>query len=310
MDFRVLIEPELGASYSDQLAVARAAEDLGFSAIFRSDHYLVEGGGLPGPTDSWVTLGAIARETTTIRLGTMVTSATFRYPGPLAITVAQIDEMSGGRVELGIGAGWLEQEHRAYGIPFPPLGERFDRLTEQLEILTGLWSPPVAESFDYEGSYYTLVDSPALPKPTQRPYPPIIVGGLGAKRTPALAGRFASEFNLPGVAPRDAASTQFQRVADAVVAAGRPAESMAYSAVFTLGIGRSDMEVARHVNTIGQLIPGMDVNSPLVGRPEQVVEKCNEWSELGIQRVYAWLLDIADIGQLELLATTVMPHLR
>ena len=203
-----MVEPELGASYADQLAVAQAAEQLGFSAFFRSDHYLpIKGDGLPGPTDSWVTLAAIARETTTIRLGTMVTSATFRYPGPLAISTAQVDEMSGGRVELGIGAGWLEAEHRAYGIPFPPLGERFDRLTEQLEIVTGLWATPIGTKFNYRGAYYGLTDSPALPKPAQRPHPPIIIGGLGAKRTPALAARFANEFNLPGLTPPGAAGS-------------------------------------------------------------------------------------------------------
>ena len=310
VDFRVLVEPELGASYSDQRAVARAAEDMGFSGFFRSDHYLaVTGNGLPGPTDSWVTLAGLARETTTIRLGTMVTSATFRYPGPLAISVAQVDAMSAGRVEFGIGTGWLEEEHRAYGIPFPPLSERFDRLTEQLEILTGLWSVPPGETFDYQGRFYTLSDSPALPKPTQRPYPPIIVGGLGAKRTPVLAARFASEFNLPGVAPPAAAGPQLQRVADAVAAAGRPRDSIDFSAVYPLCIGRTNADIARRADAVDQLLPGLAATSPLKGAPENVVDRCGELSDLGIDRVYAWLLDIADIAQLELLATEVVPHL-
>ena len=169
----------------------------------------MSGDGLPGPTDSWVTLAGIARETSTIRLGTMVTSATFRYPGPLAISVAQVDEMSGGRVELGIGAGWFEAEHQAYAIPFPPLGERFDRLTEQLHIITGLWTTPVGEKFDYSGTHYTVAESPALPKPAQSPHPPIIIGGGGAKRTPALAAQFAAEFNIP-FAPLDMAKTQLR----------------------------------------------------------------------------------------------------
>lgn len=177
MDFRVFVEPQQGASYADQLAVAKAAESLGYSAFFRSDHYLaMSGDGLPGPTDSWVTLGALARETSTIRLGTMVTSATFRHPGPLAISVAQVDEMSGGRVDFGVGAGWFEEEHQAYAIPFPPLGERFDRLTEQLEILTGLWTTPGGQTFDYSGEHYSIVNSPGLPKPAQDPHPPIVIG--------------------------------------------------------------------------------------------------------------------------------------
>ncbi len=187
-------------TYNDQLAVARTAEAAGYSAFFRSDHYLaMNADGQPGPSDSWVTLAGLARETSSIRLGTMVTSATFRHPGPLAISVAQVDEMSGGRIEFGIGAGWFEAEHRAYAIPFPPLGERFDRLTEQLEIITGMWATPLGETFDYPGNHYRVSDSPGLPKPVQSPHPPIIIGGGGAKRTPALAARFAAEFNIPFV---------------------------------------------------------------------------------------------------------------
>ena len=205
-DFRIFVEPQNGSSYTDQLAVARTAENAGYSAFFRSDHYLaMNGDGLPGPTDSWVTLAGLARETSSIRLGTMVTSATFRYPGPLAISVAQVDEMSGGRVEFGFGAGWFEAEHRANAIPFAPLGERFDRLTEQLEIITGLWTSPPGQTFDYSGTHYTVADSPALPKPVQSPHPPIIIGGGGAKRTPALAAKFAAEFNIPFV-PLDTGS--------------------------------------------------------------------------------------------------------
>src|SRR5258708_12616612 len=157
----------------------------------------MRGDGLPGPTDSWVTLAGIARETSSIRLGTMVTSATFRYPGPLAISVAQVDEMSSGRVELGIGAGWFEAEHQAYAIPFPPLGERFDRLTEQLHIITGLWTTPVGETFDYSGTHYTVAESRALPKPAQSPHPPIIIARGGANRPPALSSQSPAQLNIP-----------------------------------------------------------------------------------------------------------------
>src|SRR3954449_11866664 len=198
MHLRVFTEPQQGAAYADLLRVAQATEALGFDAFFRSDHYRAMGGdGLPGPTDSWVTLGALAVQTSRIRLGTLVTSATFRLPGPLAIAVAQADQMSGGRIEFGLGGGWFEAEHTAYGIPFPPLGERFDRLEEQLEIITGLWSTPAGQTFDYDGKHYQLSDSPGLPKPAQSPRPPIIIGGHGKKRTPSLAARFADEFNAP-----------------------------------------------------------------------------------------------------------------
>jgi len=216
----IFTEPQYGASYDDQLRVARLAEDAGFDGFFRSDHYVAAGGGgRPGPTDSWVTLGALAVQTSRIRLGTLVSSATFRLPGPLAVSVAQVDAMSGGRVELGLGGGWFEGEHTAYGIPFPPVGERFDRLEEQLEIITGLWTADGPYSF--AGQHYRLSDSPALPKPVQSPRPPIIVGGGGPKRTPALAARYADEFNAP-FTPVARTARLFERVRAMAAAAGRP----------------------------------------------------------------------------------------
>ncbi|WP_102141265.1 LLM class F420-dependent oxidoreductase [Mycobacterium hubeiense] len=308
MDFRVFVEPQQGASYSDQLAVARAAEHLGYSAFFRSDHYLaMSGDGLPGPTDSWVTLAGIARETSSIRLGTMVTSATFRHPGPLAISVAQVDEMSGGRVELGIGAGWFEAEHQAYAIPFPPLGERFDRLTEQLHILTGSWTTPVGQTFDYDGKHYTVVDSPALPKPTQSPHPPIIIGGGGPKRTPALAAQFAAEFNIPFV-PLDVLKAQYDRVAAAVEQAGRTPDSMTYSAAFVLCAGRDNAEITRRAAAISREVDELRSNSPLVGTPAEIVDKMGPFIEAGVQRVYLQVLDMSDLGHLELFAGEVIPQ--
>lgn len=309
MEFRVFVEPQQGATYAAQLAVAQAAERLGFAAFFRSDHYLaMSGDGLPGPTDSWVTLGAIARETSSIRLGTLVTSATFRYPGPLAITVAQVDEMSGGRVELGLGSGWFEDEHQGYGIPFPSVRERFDRLTEQLAIITGLWTTPTGERFDYAGEHYTITGSPALPKPVQSPRPPIIIGGTGAKRTPELAARYAAEFNLP-FAGMDVTKTQLQRVTDALEAAGRSADSMIYSSAFVLCAGHDDAEVARRASVIGREVDEMRSNSPLVGTPAEIVDKLGPWAELGVQRIYAQTLDLADLDHLELLADEVMSQL-
>src|SRR3954454_23858391 len=198
MELRIFLEPQQGATYDDQLEVARLAEELGFGAFFRSDHYLAMGvDGRPGPTDSWVTLAGIARETSRIRLGTMMTSATFRYPGPLAISVAQVDQMSDGRVELGIGTGWYDTEHTAYAIPFPPLGERFEMLEDNLEIISGLWRTPVGETFSYAGKHHSVTDSPGLPKPVQQPGPPIVIGGGGPKRTPRLAAQFAAEYTLP-----------------------------------------------------------------------------------------------------------------
>jgi F420-dependent oxidoreductase-like protein len=309
MDFRVFVEPQQGATYGDQLAVARAAEAAGYSAFFRSDHYTaMSGDGMPGPTDSWVTLGAIARETTSIRLGTLVTSATFRYPGPLAITVAQVDEMSGGRVELGIGAGWFEAEHMAYAIPFPPLGERFDRLTEQLSVITGLWTTPAGETFDYSGTHYTVAESPALPKPVQSPHPPIIIGGAGAKRTPALTAAFASEFNIP-FAPLEVARTQFERVASALADAGRAAESLTYSAAFVVCAGRDEQDIARRAAAIGRDVDELRSNSPLVGTPAEIADKLGAYLQIGVQRVYLQVLDPADLDHVDFFAAEVIPQL-
>ena len=309
MDFRVFVEPQQGASYTDQLAVAQTAEAAGYSAFFRSDHYVaMAGDGLPGPTDSWVTLAGIARETSTIRLGTMVTSATFRHPGVLAISVAQVDQMSRGRVDLGIGAGWFEAEHDAYAIPFPPLGERFDRLGEQLDILTGLWTTPVGETFDYSGSQYTIKNSPALPKPVQAPHPPIIIGGGGPKRTPALTAKYANEFNIPFV-DVETLKTQYGRVAAAVAAAGRSPDSLTYSAAFVVCAGRDDAEIAKRAAAIGREVDELRANSPLVGTPGEIADKLDVFAEAGVQRVYLQVLDQSDLDHVEYFAAEVIPQL-
>jgi len=302
----VFIEPQLGATYADQLRIARHAEELGFDAFFRSDHYLTMGGrdGLPGPTDSWVTLGALAVQTSRIRLGTLVTSATFRYPGPLAISVAQVDQMSGGRVELGLGAGWYEAEHRAYGIPFPPTGERFDRLAEQLAIVTGLWGTPPGERFTFRGGYYDVADSPALPKPVQVPGPPVIIGGKGAKRTPRLAARYADEFNAPFSTLEDT-RVMYERVAQACADAGRDAGGRAplvLSTAQTVACGRTEEEARKRAEATGG-------TPPLYGTPDQVVEQIGRFAELGASRVFLQVIDLSDLDHLDVIAGEVAPQL-
>jgi alkanesulfonate monooxygenase len=303
MDVRIFTEPQQGATYDDLLAVAQRTEECGFDAFFRSDHYLAMGGdGLPGPTDAWLTLAALARETSRIRLGTLVTAGTFRLPGVLAISVAQVDQMSGGRVELGLGSGWYDDEHTAYGIPFPPLGERFDRLEEQLQIVTGLWDAPGPYSF--EGRHYTLKDAPALPKPVQRPHPPVIVGGFGAKRTPRLAATYADEFNLP-FASVEATGEQFARVRAAADATGR---ALRYSAAQVVCVGRDDAEVAKRAAAIGRDADELRANG-LTGSPAEVVEKIGRYAEVGATRVYLQVLDLADLDHLDLIASEVLPQL-
>ena len=311
MDFRIFTEPQQGAHYDDQLRVARTAEAAGYDAFFRSDHYLKMGevSGEPGPTDAWVTLAGLARDTSTIRLGTLVTAATFRLPGPLAISVAQVDQMSGGRVELGLGTGWYADEHAAYGIPFPPLGERFDRLTEQLEIVTGLWRTLPGERFDFAGEHYRVTDSPALPKPVQQAAPPVLLGGMGARRTPALAARFADEFNTP-FAPLADAVAQFDRVAAACVERGRDPEEIRRSAALVVAVGRDDAEVSRRAAAIGQPVERLR-ESGVAGTPAQAVDTLGRWRErTGISRIYLQLLDLADLDHVELIAAEVLPQLR
>ncbi|MGN6242671.1 MAG: LLM class F420-dependent oxidoreductase [Motilibacteraceae bacterium] len=310
MDLRIFTEPQQGASYDDLLRVARATEELGYDAFFRSDHYLRmgDGDGLPGPTDAWTTLAGLARETSRVRLGTLVTAATFRLPGPLAITVAQVDEMSGGRVELGLGTGWFEAEHAAYGLPFPSLGERFDRFEEQLEVVTGLWTTPVGSTFSYDGKYYQLSDSPALPKPAQSPRPPIIIGGGGAKRTPDLTARFADEFNMPFRSLEDTRA-QFDRVRAACEQAGRGADGIVLSTAQVLCCGRDDAEVERRAAAIGREAAELRRDG-LAGTPAEVVEKAARFAEAGASRVYLQVLDLSDLDHLELVASEVMPQLR
>jgi F420-dependent oxidoreductase-like protein len=306
MRLRVFTEPQQGASYDDLLAVARVTEERGFDAFFRSDHYLAFGGsGLPGPTDAWVTLAALARDTATVRLGTLVTSATFRLPGPLAIAVAQVDAMSGGRVELGLGAGWFDGEHEAYGIPFPAVGERFERLEEQLAIVIGLWETPGGGRFSFEGRHYRLRGSPALPKPVQSPRPPVVVGGGGPRRTPRLAARYADEFNMPFSSVL-ATGEQFGRVRAAAERDGRDPASLRLSAAQVLCCGRDDAEVARRAAAIGRRVEDLR-DGALAGTPADVVAQLEALREVGAETVYLQVLDLADLDHLHLVADEVLP---
>jgi len=306
MDLRIFTEPQQGASYDDLLAITRTAEELGFDAFFRSDHYLKMGdaSGDPGPSDAWTTLAGLARDTSTIRLGTLVTAATFRLPGPLAITVAGVDAMSGGRVELGIGAGWYDDEHTAYGIPFPALGERFERLEEQLAIITGMWETPVGETFSFDGEHYRLADSPALPKPAQSPRPPVIIGGGGQERTPRLAARYAAEFNLP-FSSVDDTEAAFGRVRQACEAVDRDPGSLTFSAALVLACGADDAEVARRAAAIGRDADELRRNGA-AGTPAELLDTLGRYAAIGATRIYLQVLDLHDLDHLHLVASEVL----
>ncbi|MFE2273140.1 LLM class F420-dependent oxidoreductase [Streptomyces lavendulae] len=307
MDLRIFTEPQQGADYDTLLTVAKATEDLGFDAFFRSDHYLRMGSadGLPGPTDAWITLAGLARETRRIRLGTLMTAGTFRLPGVLAIQVAQVDRMSGGRVELGLGAGWFEEEHKAYGIPFP--AERMARLEEQLAVITGLWATEPGATFDYRGEHYRLENSPALPKPAQAKVP-VLIGGHGARRTPRLAARYADEFNMPFASVTDS-ERQFGRVREAAEQAGRKADDLVYSNALVVCVGKDDAEVARRAAAIGREVDELKANG-LAGSPAEVVDKIGAYAAIGSSRVYLQLLDLDDLDHLELVSARVLSQLR
>jgi F420-dependent oxidoreductase-like protein len=307
MRLRIFTEPQQGADYAALLRIAKAAEDLGFDGFFRSDHYLKMGSvsGLPGPTDAWITLAGLAVQTSRIRLGTLVSPVTFRHPGPLAISVAQVDQMSGGRVELGLGTGWFDAEHAAYGLAFPGLGERFSILEEQLAVITGLWSARDGEPFSFSGKHYSVTDSPALPKPVQRPRPPVIIGGGGQKRTPRLAAAYASEYNagfdrVPGT------QAAYERVRAAVAAAGRAESSMTYSAAQVVCCGRDPAELARRAAAIGREPDELRQNG-LAGTPDEIVAKIGQFAAIGTDVVYLQVLDLDDIEHVEFLAAEVLP---
>ncbi len=311
MDFRIFTEPQQGATYQDQLHVARTAEDAGYDAFFRSDHYLRigEGSGEPGPTDAWATLAGLALQTSTIRLGTLVSPATFRLPGPLAIIVAQVDQMTSGRVELGMGSGWYADEHAAYGIPFPPLPERFDRYAEQVEIVTGLWRTPLGQRYSFAGRHYQLTDSPALPKPAQQPHPPLIIGGTGARRTPMLAARFANEYNV-AFSSIETTKTQFDRVSAACSEIGRDPTEIRRSAALVVAVARDEAELARRAEVIGRTVEDLRANG-IAGLPAEAVDRLGTWrAHTGVERIYLQLLDLSDFDQIELIAAEVMPQLR
>ncbi len=310
MLLRIFVEPQQGASYDQLLAVARTAEEEGFDAFFRSDHYLRMGSGdpSPGPSDAWTTLAGLARDTSTIRLGTLVTSMTFRYPGILAIQVANVDAMSAGRVELGLGTGWFAQEHEAYGIDFPPLKERFERLDEQLQVIRGLWTTPPGETFDFAGAHYQLKNSPALPKPVQRPHPPIVMGGGGEKKTPALAARFADEFNVPPIPHTPERATQlFDRVRTACEAIDRDPSTMSFSTSMTVCCGTDEADFRRRAELMGR-DPDELRQQYLGGTVDEVIDKLRSFGAAGAQRFYLQVFEIDDLDHLRLLGREVLPQ--
>ncbi len=314
MEFRILTEPQQGATYDHQLAAAQTAEQAGFAGYFRTDHLQREGraAGLPGPTDAWVTLAGLARETSRLRLGTLMTCSTFRHPGHLAIMVAQVDAMSGGRVELGLGAGSFADEHQALGIPWTSVKERFERLEEQLALITGIWTAPLNEPYSFEGRHYKIHEYPALARPLQSPRPPILVGGQGRRRSITLAAAFADEYNTDGLSPAESA-VAYSKVKAACDMIGRDPATMTCSAVIAICCGCDSREIARRRAAIGSKCwddPAEILDKGAYGTPLQVAERLSAFRDAGADRVYLQLFDLLDLDHLRLVADEVTIHLR
>jgi F420-dependent oxidoreductase-like protein len=308
MRFAVMIEGQEDVTWDDWVALAQACERLGFEALVRSDHYLsVMGAGDRGSLDAWGTVCGLAALTSTLRLGTLVSPATFRHPSVLAKSAVTADHISSGRVELGIGTGWMEEEHRAYGFPFPEIGVRMDRLTEQLEIVTGSFAQG---EFSFSGEHYSVERLDALPKPVQQPLP-LLMGGTARKRGAALAARFASEYNVVHATPEKAAAAR-TRLTAACEQAGRDPATLGFSLMHQVVVGRDDAELRSRAERLAA-VTGNPVDSAelrriaLTGRPEEIVERLREYEAAGVQRVMLQHLLHRDVDALELIAAEVVP---
>lgn len=313
MRFAIMLEPQQGITYLEQLAVAQHAERAGFGAFFRSDHYQ----SFPGPdnlptTDAWTVLAGIARETSTIRLGALVSPVTYRLPGPFAKIVTTLDEMSDGRVEVAVGAGWHDQEHARMGIPFPPIGERGDRLEETLEIIRGLWLEP--DGWSFPGRYWQVEDALFRPKPVQRPHPPILVGGSGTPRGVRIAARYADEFNMTNGDPA-AVRTWYAALDEACRAIGRDPGSIGRSAMVGVLIGATDHELAARKAAIldsfaikedGQAWFARHEPTWIIGTPEQARQRVAALAALGVERLVLQDFVPRDLAMIELLGREVV----
>jgi F420-dependent oxidoreductase-like protein len=309
MELRIFTEPQQGASYEQLLAVARTAEECGFDGFFRSDHYLAMGAatGSPAYTDAWTTLAGLARDTSSIRLGTLVTPVTFRAPGTFPVVVTQVDHMSRGRVEVGLGAGWFKDEHDAYGLDFPPQGARYDMLEDQLAVLHGVWSAEPGSFFEHAGPTCRVRLQAAPLRPVQKPHPPIILGGRGGPRSGRLAASFADEFNVPFV-PVDEMRAVHGSVRRSCEKFGRDPASLVWSVTLVVCCGQSEVEVARRAAAIGREVPELSQNG-LAGSPAEILDKLGTFAEAGAERVYLQVLDLPDLDHLRLVAEEVMARL-
>lgn len=295
-----MVEGQEGVTWAEWVALAESAEDAGLDGLFRSDHLTAVYRPVAGSLEAWTTLAALAAVTTRLRLGTLVTPATFRHPSLLAREVATVDHVSGGRVELGLGAGWYEREHRENGLPFPTPAARFDLLAEQLEVIVRSWTE---EGFDHGGPAYPVASQTALPKPLQQPHPPIVLGGTVRPRGAALAARWAAEYNSLG-APVDELAARRQRLDEACAAIGRSPETLPLSLMTTCIVGRTPSELDRRM-AAARAIAGPEweaqVANWLVGSPAEIVAAARRLAPARVERLFLKTLDHRDLDAVALL---------
>jgi F420-dependent oxidoreductase-like protein len=308
----LMIEGQEGVTWEQWRALAVACEEHGFEGLFRSDHYLsVMGRPERGSLDAWTTLAALAAMTSRIRLGTLVSPATFRHPSVLAKSAVTVDHVSGGRVELGIGAGWQEREHRAYGFPFPALGTRMDAMAEQIEIVARSFAD---EPFSFQGEHYSLEDLDALPKPLQRPRPPIIVGGRGGRRSLELAARWADEYNTFS-ASLDEVRQRHHAFAEAWQDAGRDPDAFRFSVMVTTLVGADETELRDRIGRLAEWLGGAPEeviarlrNGGVAGTVDEAAERLRELEAAGAQRVMLQHFLHGDVEAVELIGRELIPR--
>jgi F420-dependent oxidoreductase-like protein len=316
VDVCLMIEGQEGVSWDQWVGLAEACERHGLHGLFRSDHYLsFDDPRERGALDAWTTLSALAAVTERIRLGTMVSPVTFRHPALLAKAVVTADHVSGGRVELGMGAGWFEREHRAFGFPFPPDSERIEILSEQVEIVHRLWDRDEDE-VSFEGSHYRLESCPAMPKPVQVPHPPLILGGGAGPRAAALAARWADEYNITSSSPEDAAAAR-GRLSAACEAIGRDANTLRLSLMTGVVVGRDRRELEARASALMQREgesgdPAAAIErwsaEGFAGTVDQVLERLADYAEAGVQRVMLQHLVHEDLETVELIGAEIVPE--
>lgn len=311
----LMVEGQENVTWDQWLALAAATERAGLDGLFRSDHYLSGDGRIGlGSLDAWTTLAGIAAHTSRIRLGTMVSPVTFRPPSVLANSATTVDHISGGRVEVGFGAGWYQIEHEAFGFPFPPLGTRMDMLAEQLEIATRQWTEA---EFSFQGAHYQLDRCPSLPKPVQQPHPPVIIGGHGKPRSVALAARFAQEYNVFSV-DLDECRTVRDRIDRACETIGRDPATLPLSVTETTVIGSDARELDRRLDDLAALMPDVSGGAELLqqrgheliaGTVGEVSQQLRELAEVGVERVMFQHLCHADLEMVELIGDELVEEL-